>query len=368
LALVALSTACAQPAAPPRPRTAAQILAQGRSEGLALVDPLALDDTIKRAADKIVSASDPPEVRLRVLMRYLGSSGHINFEYLTDQSLTAQQAFHQRRGDCMAYTNLFIALSRHLGVRTQFVHVRYVRHYYERNNSFFVSSHVAAGYGHGPNTIIVDFSNQVSNWNLALYEPIDDSKALALYYNNVAVGDMIGGRTETAKQLFEFWLEHVPDVAELHNNYGVLLNRMRRYTEALTVLRSAAERFPTSESLLTNGLWAARGAGRRDLMAEFQQRSQRLEQTDPFFLFALGLGFYESDRYMQAALHLERAREVKPDSPVILAWLTRAYFAAGLRDAGFHAFQQVKALAPPGHKLTRDLESQFPELREKRAD
>jgi tetratricopeptide (TPR) repeat protein len=305
---------------------------------------------------------------MQLLMRYLNSSGRINFQYLPDQSLTAQQAFHERRGDCMAYTNLFVALSRYLGVPTYFVHVRQTLSYYERRGSFFVSSHVAAGYRHGPNAIIVDFANQAPDWKLALYEAIDDTQALALYYNNVAVHHMTAGRIPQAEQLLTFFLERTPDVAELYNNYGVLLNRMRRYRDALAILRSGIEHFPDHHSLLTNGLWAARGAGRPDLMAEFQRRSRKLEQTDPFFLFALGLGFYENDRYTQAALELERARAAKPDSPVILAWLTRAYFAAGLRAAGVEAFKQVKALAPPGDKLTSDLEAQFPELRDERTN
>lgn len=361
----ALSTGCAagaKPAADPGAHaTVEQRIAEARAEGLVLENPLEIDESMKKAAARMVNRNADPARRLRNLARFLTDSGFVNFEYTQNQSLTAKQAYQQRRGDCMAYTNLFLALARALGIDAYFVHVREVQNYYERAGWFFVSSHVAVGYGVGPAAEVIDFANEISDWRLALYSIISDDAALALYYNNVAVDHMVSGRTEDAEHLFRFWLAREPSVAELYNNLGVLLNRQKRYKESLPVLAEAIRRFPTYAPLFTNGLAAARGAGRTDLVSIYEERGAQAEYQDPFFIFARAMSFYHDDRYAQAAALLERARDVKPDSPVILAWLTRAYLAGGKREKGLETFEKVKALGPTPDVI-KDLKTQFPDL------
>jgi tetratricopeptide (TPR) repeat protein len=359
--LAALLSACST-VAPRKVVTAAQRIEEARVEGLILEDPLEIDDEMRVAVEKAVGRHHPPNYRLRYLARYLTDAGFVNFQYTGNQSLTAMQAFRQQRGDCMAYTNLFMALARHLGIDAYFVHVREVQNYYERAGAFFVSSHVAVGYGQGPGAEVIDFSKEISDWKLSLYSRISDDAALALYYNNVAVDHMISGRTRDAERLLRFWLERDPEVAELYNNLGVLLNRGKRHNEALQLLSEGIRRFPTYAPLFTNGLTAARGANRLDLARELERRGQELEHSDPFFLFAQGLSFYRDDRYADAAPLFEQAHRAKPDSPVIVAWLTRTYLAAGRRAEALEMFERIKEMAPPAQML-RDLRDQFPELR-----
>jgi tetratricopeptide (TPR) repeat protein len=359
--LASLSSACAPTLAAPAV-TVAERIAEARAESLYLENPLEIDDEMKAAVDKAVGRVATPTLRLHHLARYLTDSGFVNFQYVLNQSFTAKQAFRERRGDCMAYTNLFMALARYLDLDAYFVHVRDVQNYYERGGRFFVSSHVAVGYGHGPAAEVVDFAKTISDWKLALYRAISDDAALALYYNNVAVAQMQSGRSREAEHLFRFWLAREPDVAELYNNLGVLLNRETRYKEAIFLFEEGIRRFPTYSPLYTNGMRAAHAAGRQDLMAELERRGQEIEQTDPFFVFARAMNFYRDDRYAQAATELERAFHAKPDSPIIIAWLTRAYLAAGRRAEGLEMFERIKEMAP-ADPLLRDLRDQFPELR-----
>jgi tetratricopeptide (TPR) repeat protein len=350
----------AQPADP------VKLVEEARAEGLAIENPLEIDAGMKAAVDAAVSRSSRPEERLRVLRDFLRN--RLEFRYASSRTLSAREAWRQRRGDCMAFTNLFVALARHLDIDAYFVHVREVTDYYERAGGFFVSSHVAVGQGSGASAKVIDISRELSlwremsDWRLAAYRSIDDGEALALYHNNVAVDWMLGGRTEEAERLFRFWIERAPAAAELQNNLGVLLNRRGRYGEALSLLARAIDAFPTFKPLYTNGIQAARGARRLDVAAALSRRGQDLDHDDPFFIFARALNLYQDDAYRAAALELERAREAKPDSAVILAWLTRAYLRAGQREEGARAFERIRELAPGG-ALERDLLAQFPELR-----
>ncbi|MCC6555392.1 MAG: tetratricopeptide repeat protein [Polyangiaceae bacterium] len=361
-----LGAACAPAAATPRTTDPDRLIAEAREDGLDIDNPLAIDDDMRRAVDAAVSRSSWPEERLRLLRDYL--RGRLEFRYASSKTLGARDAWRERRGDCMAFTNLFVALARYLDIQAYFVHVREVTDYYERAGWFFVSSHVAVGFGSGASARVIDISRELSlwkemsDWKLAAYQSIDDGEALALHYNNVAVDWMLSGKARDAERLFRFWLARAPRDAELHNNLGVLLNREGRYRESLALLTRAIESFPEFNPLYTNAILAARGAGRIDLAAELARRGHELERDDPFFIFARALNLYQDDAFREAAEELERARAAKPDSPVILAWLARAYLRSGQRAEGREAFERVRQIAPDG-PLSRELRVQFPELR-----
>jgi len=361
--LLSVGSGCATAVAPKPAVNPKVLLAEAKRAGLEHADPLYIDEGIQREIEANVSPAGAPEQRLRGIVRYLVDSGHINFEYQPDRSLTAEEAFHQRRGDCMSFSNLFMALARHMGIFTYFVHVQEVRNYYERDGFFFVSSHVAVGYGSGPVALVFDFTKELSDWKLSVYQAIDDSDALALYYNNIAVDHMVRGRTAHAEKLFSFWLERSPRVAELYNNYGVLLNRTNRSEKALHVLLGALERYPEYEPLYTNGLLAARKSKNFEVTARLEKKSHQLEERDPFFLFARAMGLYQDAHFTQAAAEFERARSAKPDSPVILAWLTRAYLAAGRQNEGLEAFERMQTVPLPDKRLEQALTAEFPLLR-----
>jgi Tfp pilus assembly protein PilF len=354
---------CAAPARPPGAHvaTAAELVAEARAEGLAAEDPLLLDDEMKAEVERVVGRNGTPEERLKRLVRYLRGEGLGGFRYASTLSLTAREAFRSREGDCVTYSHLFASLARHLGVPVYFVYVRKVDGHFERNGSFYVSSHVAVGYGTGPMAIVMDFAKQAPDWALSLYNVIDDGTLLSLYYNNLAVGSMQAGQMDEAERTLRFWLSRRPNVAELYNNLGVLLNRAGRYEESLGVLRRGLVEFPRYEPLYTNAIRAARGAGKRHEESALVERAAEISEGDPLLLLASGLSLYRAKDFEGAAERLEKAGAAMPDSPVIAAWLVRIYLAAGRREDAEGAFARVRKLAPAG-KLELDLRQEFPEL------
>ncbi|MDI1484719.1 tetratricopeptide repeat protein [Polyangium sp. y55x31] len=357
-----LGSAGCQPAArPPKGPavTVADLVREARAEGFVVEDPLTIDAEMKADVERVVGRMGTPEERLRRLSRYLRDD--LAFRYAPSQSLTARAGFRARQGDCVSYTHLFTALARHLGVPVYFVYVRKVEGHYEKNGTFFLSSHVAVGYGSGPMAVVMDFAKEAPDWTLSLYNTIDDGTALALYQNNLAVDAMQAGRLDEAEASMRFWLTRRPNVAEIHNNLGVLLNRAGRYEEALAVLRRGIELFPRYEPLYTNAIRAARAAGKQDEALALVGRAEALEEGDPLLLLASGLSLYQAGDYGAAADRLERAGLALPDNVVIAAWLVRVYLAAGRREEGRGAFDRVRKLAPSG-TLEQDLRREFPEL------
>ncbi|HVY46624.1 MAG TPA: tetratricopeptide repeat protein [Minicystis sp.] len=343
------------------PRSAHELVAAGIEEGLPLRDPFRLDREIRVQVEEAVGTRGDRLERLHRLRDYLSRSGTLGFRY-APITYDANEAFRERRGDCMAYTLLFVALARDLDLPAYVVHVAEVKNYYERSGWFFVSSHVAVGFDRGPNAVVIDLSNERRDASLAMYESIDDAAAAALFFNNVAVDHMLRGDMRDAERMLRFLHRREPSVVELTNNLGVLLNREHRYRDALAVLSDGIARAPTYEPFYTNAIHAARGAEMPAVARDLERRGQRLEEEDPYFLFARGVGAFQENDFGRAADQLERAADAKPDSPAILGWLARAYLARGERDRGRRAFEKAWRLAPSDPAVL-ELRRSFPELR-----
>jgi tetratricopeptide (TPR) repeat protein len=347
---------------PPPVGEPATVVAAARNMGISLDDPLELDPADVHEVLEAVGGRGEPLERLKKLDEYLRGTGERSFRYAHGLHLDAQQALDQRRGDCLSYALLFGALSRKMGIRTRFMHASEVSLRFERGGAFYASSHVGVGYGTGPKAMVIDFSiGRVTSWHLTPYEPISDATVVALHYNNVAVARLAEGRVDEAEQLLAVLLEVEPRVPELYNNYGVVLKRRGRHAQALSVLDRGLRAFPTYPPMYTNAIHAAEAAGLPAVAAQLEARGRDVSERDPFFLFARGLFLYRKKSYGYAAEQFARAHGAQPDSPVILAWLTRAYAAAGDRQRAREAFSEARRLQPSG-ALVRELSLQFPDL------
>ena len=347
-------------AAPPG-ATAEDLVADARAHGLPFENPMELSLDMQREVELAVGPFGSPRERIHKLIRHLNER-KIGFEQVQGVSLPVKRAYRERRGDCMTYAMLFVALSRYLGLETHFVHAREVLAYYESGDSLYASSHIAVGFGENPRDIVVDFSTEYDDWHLAAYRRIDDAAAIALYFSNVAVYTMTEGRTDDAQKMLEFLVEERPNLAELHNNLIVTHLRKKEWHQALDVAARGMRLFPNYKPFYTNAIQAANGARNPELAHRFETRAQQIAGSDPLYTFARGLQLYQHTEYTLAAEQFDRALAADKNSVVILAWLVRAHLSAGHHEEGLQAFARVQKLAPDDHRL-KELVNRFPELR-----
>lgn len=358
---LALSVGCARGAAPGA-AVPSVVMASARAAGLELEDPIAVSPRTLAEVESKLSGVTTAAEQLRALRDQLYTSSDRPFEYAPHLTLTAERAYQERRGDCLAFSMLFASLARGIGIPVYFVHVRDVESYYERGGELFVSSHVAVGYGVGPNARIFDFRKEISDWKLSLYRRIDDDEARALFYNNVAVDWMSARRYDDAERLFGVLVRRAPNLAEPVNNYGVLLMRRREHEGALRLLEGAIARFPTYKPLYTNAIGAADALGRSGVVARLDADMRRLTHDDPIYVFGRGMRFLSHGAYAAAVKELSAAHEAMPDSAVVLAGLGRAYVGTGDLARGREALEEAKrkAAAP----LRRQLEDKLARMSE----
>lgn len=353
--------ACLSSSVTQREMTAGELVGQARARGVPVEDPLELSVDMRQEIEAAIGKGGAPRARLQKLGEHLLDRAG-GFKHIQGISLPVQRAYRERRGDCITYAMLFVALSRHLGLRTHFMHANEVLSYQEHGESLYAASHIAVGFADGPDEVIVDFDQEYNNWRLLDYRQIDDAAAISLYFNNVAAYSLLEGRAAEAEALLQFLVDTRPDLAELHNNLIVAHLRSKNFEAALEAARRGMVRFPTYMPFFTNAIQAAYSAGKPELARQFEVRAKEIAGNDPLFIFARGLQLYHRADYALAIAYFQRAVAARRDSIVMLAWLVRAHFAAGHHREGLQVFAIAKRLAPQDPRLG-ELMERYPVLK-----
>jgi len=124
-----------------------------------VVFPFQLNEEMAAWAEEMVRGyrSQVPEVKLEILQHSFFDGGEFEFEYDVVRTLTAEEAFAARQGNCMSFTSLFIALSRSLDLQTFLVSVKRQPEVIKDGGLVVVNRHVVAGFKAPTKVHLFDF-------------------------------------------------------------------------------------------------------------------------------------------------------------------------------------------------------------------
>jgi Tfp pilus assembly protein PilF len=345
-------------------------ISEAKASGLELQNPLVLTPDVRNRVHERVGYDGSEKARLMKLVRFVSDSppDGLAFRYQTQQSLTAEQAFFARQGDCMSYANLFVALARLLDTEVRFVRITQLPVTWEAGGRFFESSHMAVAHGRESawdRSLLVDFGNVHSApWRFALYDDVSDEVAFVLFQNNIAVEKMVAGDVTTAERMLRFLRERAPSVPEVHNNLALVLLQSGRVTEALTILQEAVERFPHYRPVYANAVQAAHRAGNEQLAVALEAKGKELLEDEPSWNFNEGMRSYQDRAFGAAAVRFEKALSADPDNVRLLAWSARAHLAAGDLRRGLEQVERIRGrpTSDTRDSLLKDLRREFPQI------
>jgi tetratricopeptide (TPR) repeat protein len=343
-------------------------IGQAGAEGVILESPLYLSPQSRSLVREKVGYAGTEKARLLKLVRFMTDADGLAFQYQTQSSLTAEKAFHDRRGDCMSYANLLVALARELDVPVRFVRITQLPVTWEAGGRFFESSHMAVALGRDAawdQAVVVDFGNvHTSPWRFSLYDDVSDDQAFVLFQNNVAVQRMLAGDMATAERILRFFHHHSPRTPEVPNNLSLVLLHNGHDREALDLLEASVEQFPRFRPLFANAVQAARRVGDEDLAKTLEARGRELLEDEPAWNFNEGMRSYHARSYSTAALRFEKALAADPDNVRLLAWSARAHLAAGNLRRGLEQVERIRSRPPSETRtqLLEDLKSAFPQI------
>jgi Flp pilus assembly protein TadD len=304
-----------------------------------------LDDDMKAFVAENVDGSRAGRERMRRLLSAMVESGLMSLDYDDARTKTARQTFHDRVGNCMSFTALFVALAREADLEVTFQTVEVPPIWYADSDLVILNNHVNAlvkqNFG---SRIVVDFNVTELKGDYETRE-VSDEYALALYYNNVAMDALRKGDLEQSFRLLKKSIETYPDIAGNWANLGVIYSRSDEDDYAIAAYHKALDLDRKHRPSLTNlaSIYQGRGDSER---AEYHARQvRRYQDQNPYYHYYHALAAYNNGDLDTAEERLGRAIELKETEHKFYQLQGLIAERYGDRKTALESFEQALDLA-----------------------
>ncbi|HUK12957.1 MAG TPA: tetratricopeptide repeat protein [Thermoanaerobaculaceae bacterium] len=306
-------------------------------------DPLAYTTTMREVAATMAGNGSPSE-RLLNLQRGLFDEAAFPFQYDHRGTFTAIEAFHRHEGNCLSFTNLFVALSRALGVPVTTALVRRTRASERDGDLIIVNNHVVAALQVGTRWEYYDFDRR-SEERPTRADPLDDMWITALFLNNRGADELRAAHPDIALRYFLDATKLAPTFAPAWGNVGVARRRMGDVPGAFDAYRQALAIQADDPTILGNlaALYRSLGMERE---AETALRTVKVTLATPHVLIVRG-DLELAQGHTKAAIRLfKRAKNLAPRLADPLVALARAELARNRPAAARSDLERALHLEP----------------------
>jgi Flp pilus assembly protein TadD len=297
----------------------------------ALVEnPIAITPEIRAAAYSLSGQGGDTVDVLRRIQSALFDTTRFTFDYESGLTVTAAEALAAGRGDCVSFTNLFIAMARARGFRVKAGYMQPRATGERRGDLVYVMSHVVAVYPLHDRYLVFDFYRNREDQTHRI-RLLDDFELAALYVNNRAVSALSAGDYALAEARLTTVLKLAPDFAPAYGNLGVILRRRGDVAGAIDAYRRALALTPRDPAILGNLAALYTGLGReREARAALELADLRV--ATPYTILARGDLEAADGRVDEALRYYRKAARLDPRIPDPHLSIARLRRAAGRLD------------------------------------
>jgi Flp pilus assembly protein TadD len=320
-----------------------------------LANPLETTPEMEEAAKEFAGGGFPDE-QLKALQKALFDPRVFPFNYESRGTYTAAEAFESRSGNCVSFTNLFIAMSRSIGLPVQAALALQPGDSEKEGNLVVVNTHVVAVYPIAERLLIFDF-----NLNREDYRPrlrvLDDLWVTAMYANNLAVEELRQGNLQESLRYAEAAISLAPDFVDALSNLGVLRRKAGDNDGAFDAYRRALDLAPGDPGVLNN---LAALYQEMDMPAESRaaMTAARVRDTTSVYLILVRGNLEVASGNLDAALDLfRRARWMERDIPEPFLGIARVELLRGRKRAARRAVNRALRIDPDNPEALSVLEA-----------
>ncbi len=306
----------------------ARFIGPGDVDRLQPVDPLELDADMEAFLADIVSQSKSEKKLMVNLLEALLDGGAIKLQYHNLKTYTAREAFHAREGNCLSFTNLFVALAREAGLEVHFQEVTVPHNWERQGETWMYNRHINAWVDlDAGDTFVIDF-NVNPRFGENKRRLISDREALAQYHNNMGVYWMLRQRFDLSYLHLREAISLADGEAYFWTNLGALYHRAGDGPRAEAAWQHALEtgREPSASSNLARYY---RRAGNAELAAYFEGQVRRFRRLNPFYLYEIAESAYYRGDYEESISDLKKAIRIRDNEEQFYRLLGLNYVKTG---------------------------------------
>lgn len=272
---------------------------------------LALSPEMREFLDENVHQKATIGVRMNELIDAIINKETFGLEFV-EKTRTASELFEHRRGNCLSFSNMFVAMARYANLEATFQEVQIPPDWSFQNDVFLLNRHVNVHVDLGPlDDHVVDFNIDDFKSSYDLHK-ISDARARAHYFNNMGVESMQQGDTASALGYFRKAIaENDRQFSPAWTNLGTLYSRNGHpeYAEAAYLLALKVDDQDLVAMSNLAGFYEKHGDPERAAM--YRKRVTDHRRENPYYRYQRALDAYASEDYDTAIKHLKYAIRVK---------------------------------------------------------
>lgn len=312
-------------------------------EQLPAVDVLAVNDDMRAFLQEHVPTRSSRQRKVELILGAILEEG-LHLDYHSFKTLTAEEAFYQREGNCLSFTNLFVALAREAGLNVEFQEVDTPPSWDRRGESHLFNRHINA-------RVLLPFrGEQAVDFDIAEFNSeydrhrITDDYARAQYHNNMAIYWLDEKQLKPAYLNLREAITLYPKAAYFWTNLGTLYRRAGDPLRAEAAWLEAV-RLNNEPSAISNLARLYEQQGEDQLARKYADSVENYRRKNPYYLYGLGQEAYEAGDYQEALSLLRRAVRLRDDEHEFHRLLGLSYLHLGNEAAAVQSFSLAEEAA-----------------------
>jgi tetratricopeptide (TPR) repeat protein len=308
------------------------------------IDVLELSPEMIAFVDENTRDYDGSDAKLRSLLRAVMGTNTFKLIY-DDQTRTARETFEDRQGNCLSFTNMFVAMARQAGIDARYQEVEIAPLWSLVGHSFLLNQHINVAVHLKTGAVqVIDFN--ITNFgNSKDTRVISDNRARAHYFNNIGAEEMLGGDTQSSFANFRQSVLEDETFSPGWVNLGNLYRRdgYSEYAEA-TYLH-ALDTDDGNVVAMSNLANLYQEQGHEELAEQYRERVEFHRMRNPYYLFLLATETSVSGDYRAAIKYMKRAIRLRDDEPRFYALLSYCYLMSGEDETARYWMGKAEAAA-----------------------
>lgn len=257
-----------------------------------------------------------PSRKARALSKSILNKNILGIDYNPRHTFTATEAFEQRQGNCLAFSFLYAALARKIGLDVEFQEVDILPQWDYANDEIYIENrHINVRVDiMGNQDLIVDI-DAVSREKQLDYTILDDNHALSLYYGNIGAEYLMSGNHENSFKYFVKAIRTDPGISLFWTNLGVLYRRTGNDNYAEKAYFVALSLDENDQAAMNNLSFLYREAGDDQKADYYGDMVKKYQSRNPYYRYAKAQKAMEEELYKEALDHINSAISKKKKEP-----------------------------------------------------
>lgn len=269
----------------------------------------------------------------------------LDFEYDPQVTLTASEAFRTRQGNCLTFSNMFIAMARDAGLDAWYREVEIAPQWSSIDDTLLVSMHVNAATAERGKQYVVDVSRRRPREGETVRR-LSDRDAEAHFYNNLGADALVANDLPMAYAYFRKALQTNNQKPFIWANLGVVYRRNEQTADAMLAYQTALQ-IEDDHAVAMNNLYTLyEQDGHIEKAQALQGRVERNRRRNPYYLHYLAQVAIEEKNWDEAAEYASRAIRLQKGEYRFHYTLAQSLFQAGRVTRAKSSLTTAKSLAP----------------------